>query len=87
MSDAHHKYTAQQLDAIQRFNAAIRESPSELAAPPLLGVPETAQEWAKRIIHEASEASLKAGYAHKEKKSDRLSAYSENVDWDSQRPS
>ena len=40
-------------------------------------------EWAKRITHEASEASLKAGYAHKEKKSDRLFAYSENVDWDS----
>lgn len=37
MSDAHQKYTSQQLDAIQRFNAAIREGPSSFAAPTGLG--------------------------------------------------
>ena len=33
MSDAHQPYTESQKDMIQRFNAAIREGPSELAAP------------------------------------------------------
>jgi len=37
MSDAHQPYTESQKDMIQRFNAAIREGPSELAAPTGLG--------------------------------------------------
>lgn len=40
-----------------------------------------ATKWAKHIVHEASEKSLKAGYSHKEKKSDRLFGYDENADW------
>ncbi len=37
MSDANQPYTESQKDMIQRFNAAIREGPSELAAPTGLG--------------------------------------------------
>lgn len=37
MSDSNQPYTESQKDMIQRFNAAIREGPSELAAPTGLG--------------------------------------------------